>query len=206
MVKTISLAEAQSNETFKPFIMEGELEKLKDTFPNVQPYHATLEFNKYNFEYWNNIVNKQKNRRGEVLFAIKNDGKLLLHTKHHYPNLVFRLPTGGIHYGETVLDALDREVDEETGMKIMTLELHSILFYEMHNNGISIPFISYIFLVETDHTDPVVQDEGESIAEFKWHPMNQLDEIVAELKASPNDWKDWGDMRAIPHELISRSD
>lgn len=202
MVKTISLVEAHSKESFKPFILDGELEKLSNTFPNSQVFVANLEFNQHNFNYWNDIVNKQKNRRGEVLFAIKNDGKLLLHTKHHYPNLVFRLPTGGIDYGETVMDALDREVYEETGMKILKTELNSILFYEMCNDGVSIPFISYIFIVETDHTNPVVLDEGESIAEFKWHPIAQLDEIVAELKAGPDDWKDWGEMRAIPHELL----
>src|SRR5688500_17526575 len=45
------------------------------------------------------------------------NGKLLVAIKTFYPRGAYRLPTGGIHHGERILDALLRETHEETGLE-----------------------------------------------------------------------------------------
>ena len=46
------------------------------------------------------------------------NGRILLSIKTFYPRGAYRLPTGGIHPGEGVHDALVREAHEETGLDL----------------------------------------------------------------------------------------
>jgi 8-oxo-dGTP pyrophosphatase MutT (NUDIX family) len=60
---------------------------------------------------------RRKDRFGEVLMAVRRpNGKLLVAIKTFYPRGAYRLPTGGIHHGESIYDALVRETKEETGL------------------------------------------------------------------------------------------
>src|SRR2546425_1084616 len=57
-------------------------------------------------------------RVGEVCMVVRRpNGKILLSIKTFYPRGAYRLPTGGIHHGERILDALRRETAEETGLE-----------------------------------------------------------------------------------------
>jgi len=52
---------------------------------------------------------RRRDRYGEVLMAVRRpSGKLLLAIKTFYPRGAYRLPTGGIHHGESIHDALLR--------------------------------------------------------------------------------------------------
>src|SRR5437867_8364755 len=73
----------------------------------------------------------KRDRFGEVCMVIRRrGGGLLLSIKTFYPRGAFRLPTGGIHHGEGVFDALIREAHEETGL-VTTVErfLARIAYY-----------------------------------------------------------------------------
>ncbi|TMD51547.1 MAG: NUDIX domain-containing protein, partial [Chloroflexi bacterium] len=48
----------------------------------------------------------------------RRNGKIPLSIKTFYPRGAYRLPTGGIHHGERILDALRRETDEETALEV----------------------------------------------------------------------------------------
>src|SRR2546430_12989798 len=62
---------------------------------------------------------RKPDRYGEVCMVIRRpNGKVLLSIKTFYPRGAFRLPTGGIHHGEGVYDALVREASEETGLTL----------------------------------------------------------------------------------------
>src|SRR5439155_20023920 len=50
----------------------------------------------------------------------QRNGKGPLSIKPFYPRGAYRLPTGGIHHGERILDALRRETEEETGLETET--------------------------------------------------------------------------------------
>src|SRR3989441_6139217 len=58
-------------------------------------------------------------RFAEVCMVVRRrSGKVPLCIKTFYPRGAYRLPTGGIHRGERILDALLRETDEETALEI----------------------------------------------------------------------------------------
>jgi len=110
--------------------------------------------------------------------------------------------TGGINFGEQVIDALYRETFEETGFNLVSFKLIALLLYEFRYLDDKIPFLSFIFHVIPDGTNPQVQDENENISEFRWINRREMDKIAQELRNLPDAWREWGVMRAIPHELV----
>ena len=61
---------------------------------------------------------QRPDRFAEVCMVIRRrNGKVPLSIKTFYPRGAYRLPTGGIHHGELILDALRRETAEETGLE-----------------------------------------------------------------------------------------
>src|SRR5438874_7113968 len=62
---------------------------------------------------------QRPDRFAEVCMVIRRrNGKIPLLIKTFYPRGAYRLPTGGIHHGERILDALRRETDEETALEV----------------------------------------------------------------------------------------
>ncbi len=54
----------------------------------------------------------------DVTLYIFKDNKVIVNAKHHYPDGLFRAPSGGLKPGETFLEGALREAYEETGTKI----------------------------------------------------------------------------------------
>lgn len=76
---------------------------------------------------------KDSDRRAEVVFAIQGPGEQIwLHTKHQYERPMFRLPTGGIEWEESVLDALLREVEEEAGVQVEIQRFAGLVEYQFY--------------------------------------------------------------------------
>jgi len=50
-------------------------------------------------------------------------------TKTFYPRGIFRLPTGGIKYDESILNALLRETHEEMGLDVLVRRLLAAVAY-----------------------------------------------------------------------------
>ncbi|MGB9594194.1 MAG: NUDIX hydrolase, partial [Anaerolineae bacterium] len=89
-----------------------------------------------------------ENRRGEVgMVIVSPAGQVLTHTKSFYPAGVFRIPTGGIGQEEPVLDALRREVWEETGLDAEVQRLLAVVEYRFTNGAREVRFATYLFLL-----------------------------------------------------------
>jgi membrane protease YdiL (CAAX protease family)/8-oxo-dGTP pyrophosphatase MutT (NUDIX family) len=146
----------------------------------------------------------RKHRMGEVVLLLRReDGHLLLHTKSFYPPDVFRLPSGGILPGESVLAAACREAREETGLEIdnpRPLGVVSVTFREGRRRRF---FHSWLVLAHVEG-DPRTGDPGERISDFRWVPPEKLAEVAEELRALPPEWADWGRFRALAHEAALR--
>ncbi len=145
---------------------------------------------------------ERTDRRGEVVLAIRGrSGKFLLHTKSFYPEGTFRFPSGGIHLDEAVEDALYREVAEETALPVEVEQFIALIEYKIGDKPDN--FASYVFLLSSDGRKPSIQDVKERIAAFKEVAPSRLRAIAKSLRNLPADWRDWGEFRAVPHELVA---
>lgn len=142
--------------------------------------------------------------RSEVVMALlRPGGKVLVITKPFYPPGTYRLPTGGIHPGESPEDAFAREAMEETGLDpIIEVKLAVI-----HNVCVSgkntVEITSHVFLGSVTTSAPHPIDEAESIAGYREADSHDLREISAHLRSIEGDWRGWARFRATVHDIVA---
>jgi 8-oxo-dGTP pyrophosphatase MutT (NUDIX family) len=147
-------------------------------------------------------------RVAEVVPVIQRpNGRVLTMTKSSYPAEAYRLPSGGIHKGEPILDALLRESYEETGLSVSVQRFLAVIRYQVIvASGRTGRFTSYAFLVQGD--GPIQpKDENEHISGFREVALSELWNLAALLEnMKPNgdsDWSDWGRYRAVVHRVVA---
>ena len=182
-------------------IDERELEKLAERYGPFERRRYALRLAEGEFSYWRDRL--ARDRRGEVVLAIQDaDGRLILHTKDFYPAGIYRLPSGGVRWGEDILSAAQREAREETGLEIEVERLLGVLEYEFRCGEETMPFVSYVFLVREVGGRLIPQDAGERIASFRRVPPSELPKVAASLRALTGEWRDWGRFRALAHDFV----
>ncbi len=101
---------------FEPIDIDefGELEKR---FGLISRRLARLELSERGKLHWWAVLERE--RRAEVLLLLpRPGGRLVTITKPDYPGKIYRLPTGGVDPGESVLAAASREAYEESGLTL----------------------------------------------------------------------------------------
>jgi ADP-ribose pyrophosphatase YjhB (NUDIX family) len=181
-------------------ISPQEIEELAKRYGPVERRGFSLERSGERCEHWRRVL---ADRRGEVIFVVERPGGLILHTKDTYPPGTYRLPSGGVGWGETVLSALYREVREEMGLEIEVERFLGLLEYNIRCGEETLPFVSYVFLVKGGDGELVPQDEEEHITSFRQVPAAKLAEVADSLRAIGEDWRDWGEFRALAHDLVA---
>lgn len=176
-----------------------EIEDLARQYGPIERRSYSLERGVERCEYWRRALAK---RRGEVIFVVKRPAGLILHTKDIYPPGTYRLPSGGVSWGESVLSALHREVREEMGREIEVKRFLGLLEYEIRCEEETLPFVSYVFLVKDDGGELIPQDEEEHILAFRQVPVAKLAEVADSLRTLEEDWRDWGEFRALAHDFV----
>lgn len=191
-------------------LLDGkELDSLRARFGPFGRVGVTIRADAgfYNWLHGDLIENRKK--RGEVVIALPDgDGHVWLHTKRSYsdcPYEVYRLLSGGIRWGEGVLAALERELLEETGIRAAPARFIGVADYRfVWPGGESLPFVSYVFLVEGSTDAPECHDKQEGISGFRTKPTGELADVALELRSLKEDfWKCWGVFRAVPHEMAA---
>lgn len=143
-------------------------------------------------------------RRGEVVFAIRQPGgEILLHTKSHYEEQIYRLPSGGIHLDESVESALFREIAEETGQSVVVRRFVGLFRCRFHADGTTVYFCSYIFYLESQ-CDTLTGTASAEISGFRLVAPEQLATVALALRAIRGKRERWGYWRSLPHDLIYR--
>ena len=158
--------------------------------------HVTAE----TFAYWSR---KRARREEVVLFLIRENGFLLLHTKGFYPPDAFRVPSGGVKAGEALLDAAGREAYEETGLCVQVDRFLAIVDFVFWCDQDSIPFRSNLFLLHELSGQLKTHDVAEGITEFREIPVAELPAVAHNLEHLPSEWSNWGAFRAVPHRLAA---
>jgi ADP-ribose pyrophosphatase YjhB (NUDIX family) len=155
---------------------------------------------------------QRPDRFAEVCMVIRRrNGKVPLSIKTFYPRGAHRLPTGGIHRGEPILDALRRETEEETGLETETKRFLAWITYRPEAAPGGPPlFHTFAFLQEEVGGRFHTRDLREQIEEWIEVDPSALGEVADRLDRIPSgrskniggDWADWGHFRAIVHRVV----
>jgi NADH pyrophosphatase NudC (nudix superfamily) len=102
-----------------------------------------------------------------VRCLITNEDKVLL-IKHTYGSILKTTVGGGVKKGETLEQAVIREVKEETGINLNDVMMVGVVMHkeEFKNDTIN------VFIAETETTD-LILDRSE-ILEADWYPLSNL--------------------------------
>lgn len=151
-------------------------------------------------------------RSAEVCMVIRRpNGALLTATKTFYPAGAYRLLTGGIEPGERVLDALSREVYEETGLEVRVRRLLAVVTYRPAGAAAAdVRFTTFAFALDEVGGTLGATDTAERLAGYREIRPADLPAVAARLEALPNEttadlgvtWRDWGRFRAVVHRAV----
>ncbi len=187
----------------KGLIDFSEIENLSARYGPPQRRHYALKVGERMATHWREKLAK---RRGEVVLVIRRpNGRILLHSKGFYPAGTYRLLSGGIEESESVLDALRREVQEETGLTVKIERFLGLLEYEFHYQGETMPFVSYVFFLRERGGVLAPGDESEAITAFREASVDEIGAVARALRSLPGDWEDWGQFRALAHAFVAEA-
>jgi len=145
--------------------------------------------------------------RAEVCLVIRRpSGTLLTAIKPFYPPGAYRLPTGGIESGESVLPAVLRETREETGLEVTVERFLAAIAYR---RGTERVFDTFAFLLD-ERGGVLASHDPHEPQEFREVAPDQLPDVARNLEALPDryddhikgSWRDWGRFRAIVHRVV----
>jgi 8-oxo-dGTP pyrophosphatase MutT (NUDIX family) len=184
-----------------PMVDPKQLDALARRYGEPQRVRYDVKIRTPGFAEW---TRKLTRRRGEVILVVpRRAGRVLLHTKPHYPEGVFRLPTGGIHEGEAADVAARREAFEELGYDLESMRLLGVLEHVFEFNGAELHYPSFVFRTEFFSAEPAPTDAGEPISGFSEANAQELRAVAAQLRALPAHWREWGRFRAIAHSWLA---
>src|SRR5215469_11949479 len=187
--------------TWLPRDMQAELTELAERFGSPATGSADLG----DSVYLRLVVEE---RIAEVCMVVRRiGGQLLVFRKPFYPAGIFRLLTGGIETGEHILDALLREVHEETGLTTRVERFLAASTYLRNNRP---QFASFAFLLQELSGTLGALDPHEQVEAFREVEPAHLLEIAEQLEQLPHqhnpvldaDVHDWGILRAVNHRLV----
>jgi 8-oxo-dGTP pyrophosphatase MutT (NUDIX family) len=165
-------------------------------------------------DYFDDPIRKP-DRYGEVCMVVRRpNGNLLLSIKTFYPRGAYRLPTGGIHRGEPVFDALVRETHEETGLRTEVRRFLAQIAYHGAEAPYAAPlFHTFAFLLEETGGTLRAIDTSEQIEDWRETRVADLPGVanfLDDLKTAGTfdiggDWRAWGKFRAVVHRVVHQA-
>lgn len=142
-------------------------------------------------------------RRGEVVFAvIRKNGRVVMTRCKNYPHNIYRIPTGGLKYGEDIIAALHREIKEELGITAEVVKFGGVVQSVLTYGDSSCDFYSYVFILREKSGNILVDAMDDEISEIKEVNLKELNAAVESLNEIKNTWKEWGKFRYITSKYV----
>lgn len=187
--------------------VEAEVEQLAARFGAPLRWDVTLE----NDGLFDPLG--KSDRYGEVCMVVRRPGGTLITAiKTFYPAGAYRLLTGGIHHGESILDALLRETVEETSLEVAVRRFLAVVSYRLSASDPQQPavFSTFAFLLDEVGGTLGCADPGERLGEFRETTVDELPALadtLYSLAGEPSSeihgkWRDWGRFRAVIHRAV----
>jgi ADP-ribose pyrophosphatase YjhB (NUDIX family) len=181
-----------------------EIEALTRQFGQPFRENHGIQVRQHTYDAWmRKIHTGPMSCRGEVIMAIERpNGRILLHTKHFYPEGIYRLPSGRVLWHEKVEQALRHEVHEETNLQVSIERFLGLIQYEFRYKPSSLRFVSYVFHLRELGGELCCRDHQEGITDFQEASLEDLSQVAARLEGLEDQWHDWGNFRAIGHHFV----
>lgn len=149
--------------------------------------------------YFNKVNEAIKTDRfGEVVFAVERpNGRIIVITCDEYPDGVYRIPTGGIAYGEDIEKAAFREVKEELGLEVDIISFIGLAVITFMHKDKGINFYSFLFHLRETGGRLLEDATDNEVSAIKEADRLVFEEVVQKLQCLPGKWKDWGVFRYV---------
>jgi len=127
--------------------------------------------------------------RPNVAALIRNSDGLFLFCERRRPEGAWQLPQGGIDAGENPKEAVIREVQEETGIKSLTILKECQNWHDYYLPEDVAKKLSFIgqtqkyFLCETNHPEEI-NIPSEEFINFKWVNIDEILQNITIFKKS----------------------
>jgi 8-oxo-dGTP pyrophosphatase MutT (NUDIX family) len=112
-------------------------------------------------------------RKHDITLAIFGLPGVIVIAKPWYTRGLYRLPSGGVHPGETLEAGAAREAREETGVEMKLLRYHLRIDVEFRGEAHTVPWTSHVFSARHVAGEVAAEDTDE-IREAKWCAWDEL--------------------------------
>jgi 8-oxo-dGTP diphosphatase len=117
-----------------------------------------------------------------ILAIIRKDGKYLL-TKRaegdpedpHSSYGSWQIPGGGLEFGESVEECLQREVQEELGIEVTRISMLNQIFHQVRNNWHGI-FITFVCEMKDPNVQIKINNEA---SDYGWFTIEDIKNLVS---------------------------
>lgn len=112
-----------------------------------------------------------------IILNQSKDRVLLIKWKDSFGNVAWSFPGGHIERGESIKDALYREVREETGCRIRILDFLGNYENILHREGVTVAHLINILWIVSIINREYEFNNDDDVLDIKWVPIKDINKV-----------------------------